>query len=152
MACLSFQESWKQNQGLLFCVWCSTQCLQLQPLLLTSYPTPLWLSFGGYWSDGWFSLQQGSLSEKIAVKMDCVPGVLLSLLEASETQWRVQAGRSHCWPLSVRNEEGKTALEQLPLLIALKWTRYFSLGDPRLKTIHLVYKWNRGRWTSPFLR
>lgn len=151
MACLSFQESWKQNQGLLFCVWYSTQCLQLQPPLLTSYLTPLRLSFGGYWSDGWFSLQQGSLSEKIAVKMDCVPGVLLSLLGASETQWRVQAGRSHCWPLSVRNEEGKTALEQLPLLIALKWTRCFSLGD-RLKTIHLVYKWNRGRWTSPFLR
>ena len=151
MACLSFQESWKQNQGLLFCVWYSTQCLQLQPLPLTSYLTPLRLSFGGYWSDGWFSLQQGNLSEKIAVKMDCVPGVLLSLLGASETEWRVQAGRSHCWPLSVRNEEGKTALEQLPLLIALKWTRCFSLGD-RLKTIHLVYKWNRGRWTSPFLR
>lgn len=130
MVCLSFQDSWKQNQGLLFCVWYSTQCLQLQPLMLTSYPTPLRLSFGGYWSDWWFSLQQGNISEKIAVKMDYVPGVFLSLLEPSETQWRVQAGRSHCWPLSEkwRGKNGPGAITtlncfEMDKMLFMGWSR-----------------------------
>lgn len=48
-------------------------------------------------------------------------------------------------------KRGTMAQEQLPLLIPKKWTKWFSLGDWHLKTIHLVYKWDGGGWTSRVL-
>lgn len=60
-------------------------------------------------------------------------------------------GREVTLPATLRNEERKNGLEQLLLLIAMKWTKCFSQGDQQPKIIHLVYKWNRWRWTSQFL-
>lgn len=91
-------------------------------------------------------------SKKIAVKMEHVPGVLLSLRALRALVEGIGREVTLASFLSEKWRREKMALEQLPHLIAEKWTKGFSLDDWQPKTIHLVYKWNRGRWEFPFLR
>lgn len=88
--------------------------------------------------------------EKTVIKVECVSGVPHSLLWALRDSVKGSA-REVAWPASIVRNEGEICLEQWPLLIAMKWTKCFSQGDQQLRTIHLFYKRNRRRWTSPSL-
>lgn len=66
---------------------------------------------------------------------------------------RSQAGRSHCCPLSKETERGTNGPGEITTLNCCKMDKVLPpppQGDQQLKTIHLVHKRSKGRWTFHF--
>lgn len=142
MPCLAPADS---EQG----VCCSVQCL---PPLSPAAHTLCQPSKEDFYRDchlgaidvtGNLACTKERISEKIAVKMECAPGAILSLFEPSETWWREET-RGYVVELSVRNEDEKNGPGTITTLNCCKMDNIlltgFSQGDQQLKTIHLVYK------------